>query len=46
MKEITHVHIDAGSTKTTGILVNDGLALWTNLESIDVQMWELQTSLD
>ena len=45
-KEITYVDIDARGSETTGVLANDGLALGTNLEGLDVQMWELDARLN
>ena len=43
--EITHVDIDAWSTKLSGVFLDDGFALRTNLEGFYLQMRELQTSL-
>ena len=37
--------VDAWGSKATGVLMDDSLALWTDLECTDLKMWELQTSL-
>ena len=45
-EKVANMDIDAWCTETTGILLDDGLALRTDLEGFDMQMRELQTSLD
>ena len=44
--EITHVDVDTWGTEASHVLLDDSLALRTNLKGIDVQMGELQASLD
>ena len=46
LQEIADMDVDARSTKTTGILLDDGLALRTDLKSADLEMRELQTGFD
>ena len=46
LKEVTDMHIDARGTKATGVLVDDGFALRTDLEGLDIQMGKLQACLD
>ena len=38
--------VDAWGSKTTGILLDDGLALRTNLEGADCEMRKLQAGFD
>ena len=38
--------VDAWGTKLARIFLDDGLAFWTNFEGFDLQMGELQTSLN
>ena len=46
LQEIADMDVDARGTKTTGILLDDGLALRTDLECADLEMRELQTGFD
>ena len=45
-KEVAYMGMDAWRAKLPGILLDDGFALRTNLESLYLQVWELQTGLD
>jgi hypothetical protein len=42
-EEVTDMYVDAWGTEATGILMDDGLTLRSNLEGFDMQMRELQT---
>ena len=42
-EEVANMDTDAWGTEATGILLDDGLTLRTDLEGFDMQMWELQT---
>ena len=46
LQEIADMDVDARSTKTTSVLLDDGLALRTDLKSADLEMRELQTGFD
>jgi hypothetical protein len=46
IEEVTDMDIDTWGTKTTGILTDDVFTLRTDLESANLQVRELQTSLD
>ena len=40
------MHVDAWGSKPVGVLMDDGLTLRTDLKGLNMQMGELQTSLD
>ena len=44
-EEVAHVDIDAWSTQSSHVFMDDGFAFRTDLESLDLQMGELQASL-
>ena len=46
LEEIADVYFDARGSEFAGILVDDGLALRTDLKSFDMQMGKLQTGLN
>ena len=46
LEKIADVDVDARGTEATGVLLDDGLALRSDLETAYLQMRELQTGLD
>ena len=40
-EEIAHVNVDAWGSETTGILLNNGLALRADLKCLNLEMWKL-----
>ena len=46
LEEVANMNADAWGSESAGILVDDGLALRTDLEGFDMQVGELQTGLD
>ena len=45
-EEVADMDVDAWGSKATGVLLDDGLALRTDLESADREMRKLQAGLD
>ena len=46
IKKVTHQNLNPWCSQSTGILLDDGLALRTNLKAADLKMRELQTGFD
>ena len=45
-QEIADMYVDARSTETTTVFLDDSFALWADLEGDNLERRELQTSLD